>query len=135
MPQPLFEHFSTKTDNQQIFRKNTCYFFPYRQHIFVELSLFHILWMLDISKVQVSMIEISWYSKGEQLSNFSRWLLWAEMTTNKTGMLIQLGILWYKHKTFPNCLPWLWKQFRPALFLHNSNAHMLILLKVLNRVI
>ena len=46
-------------DNQQTFYKNTCYFFLYRQHVFVELSLFHILGMLDISKVQVSMIEIS----------------------------------------------------------------------------
>ena len=29
------------------------------QHVFVELSLFHILWMLDIDIVRVSMIEIS----------------------------------------------------------------------------
>ena len=59
MPQALFEHFFKMADNQQIFYKNMCYFFPYRQHVSVELSLFHILWMLDISIVQVSMIEIS----------------------------------------------------------------------------
>ena len=56
MPQALFEHFCKMADNQQILRKNTCYFFPYRQHVFVELSLFHILRMLDISKIHVSMI-------------------------------------------------------------------------------
>ena len=59
MPQALFEHFLKMADNQQTFYKNTCYFFLYRQHVFVELSLFHILGMLDISKVQVGMIEIS----------------------------------------------------------------------------
>ena len=59
MPQALLEHFLKVVDNQQTFYNNTCYFFLYRQRVFVELSLFHILGMLDISKVQVSMIEVS----------------------------------------------------------------------------
>ena len=59
MPQVLFEHFLKMADKQQTFYKNTCYFFLYKRPVFVELSLFHILGMLDISKVQVSMIEIS----------------------------------------------------------------------------
>ena len=59
------------------------------------------------------------------------------MTTNKTRMLIQLGILQYKHETFGNFGHDYENnmEFKPALILHNSNTHLLILLKVLNRVI
>ena len=59
MPQALFEHFFKMSDNQHIFCKNKCYVFLYRPHVFVELSLFYIIWMLDINKVHLSLIEIS----------------------------------------------------------------------------
>ena len=59
MPQALFEHFFKMADNQHIFHKNKCYFFFYRPHVFVELSLFYVIWMLDISKVHSSLIETS----------------------------------------------------------------------------
>ena len=58
MPQALFEHFFKMAENQQNFRKNKCYFFLYG-HVVVELNLFHIVWMLDINKVHICMIEIS----------------------------------------------------------------------------
>ena len=58
MLQAPFEHFFKMADNH-FFHKNKCYFFLYRQHVFVELSLVHMLWMLDINNVHISMIQIS----------------------------------------------------------------------------
>ena len=55
MPWALFEHFLKMADNQQKFSQK----YMLCQHVFVELSLFRILWMLDIDIVHVSMIEIS----------------------------------------------------------------------------
>ena len=58
MPKALCEHFFKKADNQYIFCKNKCYVFLYRLHVFVNLSLFYIIWMLGINKVHLSLIEI-----------------------------------------------------------------------------
>ena len=60
MPQALFEHFFKMAGNQHIcFCKNKYYVFLYRPHVFVEFNLFYIIWMLDINKVHLSLIEIS----------------------------------------------------------------------------
>ena len=61
MPLVVFEHFFNMADNQHIVLQNKCYVFLYRPHVFVELSLFYIrpIWMLDINKVHLSLIEIS----------------------------------------------------------------------------
>ena len=57
------------------------------------------------------------------------------MTINKYKMLIQLGILWHKHEHFSKLLAMIMTTIwncKPALILHNSNTHLLILLKELN---